>query len=149
MITYFVAQSSDGFIAGPKGELDFLKYAEIGKQDYGYHEFYRSIDICVMGRATWNLVETFGKWPYPDKECWVLTRQTGLKPIANEKFAAFDPASWKATGGEKNIWMVGGGVAARLFHDAGLIDRCIITTLPEPLREGIPLFSGKTSDFAE
>ena len=140
MITYYAAQSSDGFIAGPKGELDFLKYAEIGQQDYGYHDFYKALDTCVMGRGTWDMVRGFGQWPYPDKENWVITSKTDLKPMANESFAAFDPGQWKKLGSEKNVWMVGGGEIAQVFHDAGLIDRCIITTLPDPLGEGIPLF---------
>ena len=36
----------DGYIAGPNGEIDWLEEAG-SNLDYGYHDFYSSIDIVV------------------------------------------------------------------------------------------------------
>ena len=55
MITYYVAASSDGFIAGKGQDLSFLDMAEGDHDyDYGYEALYKSIDICVWGKGTYD-----------------------------------------------------------------------------------------------
>lgn len=142
MITLFIAQSLDGYIAGPGGEIDFLDVVNdpAGKEDYGYAEFLRTVDVIVMGRKTWDLTRTFGAWPYPGKECWVLTRQEGLKPQADEKFAPFDVGQWRAASKAGHVWLVGGGEVNRLFFEHGLVGRIVLSTVPVLLGQGLPCF---------
>ena len=46
----YIATSLDGYIAGPNGEIDWLDVG--GDADYGYQEFYASIDTTLMGNST-------------------------------------------------------------------------------------------------
>ena len=54
----YIASSLDGYIAGPNGELDWLEAG--GNLDYGYREFYESIDTTQMGNATYVQTRSFG-----------------------------------------------------------------------------------------
>lgn len=49
-IIYNVAASLDGFIATPERGIDWLKPFECTSEDYGYGEFYASIE--ALGGAT-------------------------------------------------------------------------------------------------
>lgn len=142
MVTLFIAASLDGYIAGPKGEIDFLDIVQdpSGKEDYGYAAFLKTVDVIVMGRKTWELTKTFGQWPYPGKECWVLTRQAGLKPQADEKFAHFDAEQWRSLAKSKHVWLVGGGEANKLFFGNDLVDKIVLSIVPMLLGGGLPCF---------
>ena len=59
----YIAASLDGYIAGPNGEIDWLDAG--GDLDYGYREFYDSIDTTLMGRATYEITQTVEEFPYP------------------------------------------------------------------------------------
>ena len=140
MITYYVACSLDNFIAGPKGELDWLPNPE-GGEDFGYKAFYDKQDLMVMGRKTYDICLGFGDWPYPGKETVVLTRQTGLKARFNERFESFDAAQWRERSKSKNVYLNGGGEVARLFLEHGLLDRLEMALIPVTLGAGLPLFA--------
>ena len=56
----YIAASLDGYIAGPNGEIDWLDAG--GDGDYGYQEFYASIDTTLMGNSTYQLT------PNPPKD---------------------------------------------------------------------------------
>ena len=69
----YIATSLDGYIAGVNGELDWLmKYPNPENSDFGFGEFMSRVDGIVMGRSTFDLVVTFGEWPYP-KPVFVLS----------------------------------------------------------------------------
>jgi dihydrofolate reductase len=142
MITYFAAASLDLYLAGPKGELDWLPH-EGPEDELGYTSFYANQDMVVMGRKTYDICLGFGPelWTYDDKETVVLTKQTGLKPVHKERFEAFDAETWRGRSATKKIYLNGGGEIARLFLQHGLIDRLVITTIPVLLGEGLPLFA--------
>ncbi len=52
----YIATSLDGYIAGLNGEIDWLDVG--GDADYGYQEFYDSIDTTLMGNSTYQLTLT-------------------------------------------------------------------------------------------
>jgi dihydrofolate reductase len=70
----FVGTSLDGFIARPKGELDFLPPG--GGEPHGYDEFLATVDGLIIGRKTFETVLVFDAWPYGKKPVFVLS--TGL-----------------------------------------------------------------------
>jgi hypothetical protein len=63
--TVYIATTVDGFIARENGSVDWLSTGEdVGIEDYGYQDFMNSVDALVMGRNSYELVLTFGSWPY-------------------------------------------------------------------------------------
>lgn len=138
----YIAASMDGYIAGPKGEIDWLEAA--GDLDYGYHDFYSSIDTTVMGNSTYKLTLTVDEFPYADKANYVFTRSAPPPDTANARFVSRDIAAFvKSLKGMpgKDIWLIGGGQVNTVMLNAGLIDEIILTVFPLVLGDGIPLFA--------
>src|ERR1017187_8414244 len=70
-LTVFCGVSVDGFLARPNDALDFLLTGE--QEPHGFEEFYGSVDVVVIGRKTFEVVLTFGKWFYGKKPVVVLS----------------------------------------------------------------------------
>jgi dihydrofolate reductase len=144
-IVYYVAASLDGFIATPQGGIDWLKPFEGGPEDYGYAEFYASVDCVLLGRKTYEQCLQFPDWPYPGKPCWIFSRSMSDMSEAAVRFTGEAPS--KATkqieaSGFNRAWLVGGGKLAAAFRAEGLITEYIISVIPVLLGAGIPLFEG-------
>jgi dihydrofolate reductase len=144
-VTYAVAASLDGFIAGPNHELDWLE-ALGSPSDYGHDAFYAGVDALVMGRETFDVCRSMGGWPYAGKPCWVLTRG-GPGPVpaeADVRITSKSPVDllteWQ-NAGLKHLWLVGGGQVATHFHAHGCLHELIVTTLPVTLGAGRPLWA--------
>jgi len=145
-IKLYIAQSLDGYIAGPKGELDWLEEIPNPEQeDFGYAAFYDSIDLLLLGRKTYEAILSFGiDWPYVGKQSFIFSRSEHLdcptpdsrqlKEIDSATIASLRQLS------QKGIWLVGGGSLIQQFLAASAIDEMIISVVPCLLGEGIPLF---------
>jgi len=138
----YIATSLDGYIAGPKGELDWLPTG--GDLDYGYTQFYESVDTTLMGNSTYPVTLTVPEFPYPDKTNYVFTRSIPPPDTSYVQFISGDIASFvlslkKKPG--KDIWLVGGGQVNTVMLNEDLIDSMILTIFPLVLGEGIPLFA--------
>ena len=64
-LSVFCGISVDGFLARADHSLDFLSAGE--QEPHGFEEFYGSVDVLVIGRKTFEVVLTFGKWAYGKK----------------------------------------------------------------------------------
>ena len=144
---YYVASSLDGFIADADNGIDWL----LGFGFYSFQEHYDAflagIGAIVMGSATYDFMlgesaET--PWPYAELPTWVVTSRE-LPPIdgANITFvrgavADFD-ARVRASAGDRDVWIVGGGDVAAQYSDAGILDRLFVTVMPVVLGSGVPL----------
>ena len=137
----YTAVSLDGYIAGPNGEIDWLDVG--GDLDYGYAEFYESIDTTLMGSLTYRVALSVPDFPYPDKTNYVFTR-SAPPDTEHVRFVSGDIAgfvrSLKEEPGEA-IWLVGGGQINTIMLNAGLIDEVVLTLFPLVLGHGIPLFA--------
>jgi dihydrofolate reductase len=131
-IVYYVAASLDGFIATPEGGIDWLGPFEGTSEDYGYGEFYASIEAVLLGRATYEQSLRFPEWPYAGKPYWVFSR-------ANSNTPASVVAEMKARG-LRRAWLVGGGKLAAAFRAECLITEHIVSIVPVLLGAGVPLF---------
>ena len=141
-IILFIATSLDGFIAGEDDDISWL----FTDGDYGYKDFYDSIDTTLSGYNTYRIALTFGSFPYPDKTNYVFSRLHQHSEDTPVKFIAADPCLFagnlKAEAG-KDIWLIGGGELNTLLLNDGLIDELIISIHPIILGKGIPLFAGQ------
>jgi dihydrofolate reductase len=145
-IVYYAAASLDGFIATPDGGIDWLPPIEAQGEDYGYYDFYASVDAVIMGSATYEKILHHAAWPYAGKPCWVFSRQRryAKSSTADVTFTAAPPEHIAAEiegQGLKRAWIVGGGKLAASFRERGLITTYGIGIVPAILGGGIPLLA--------
>jgi dihydrofolate reductase len=140
----FIAASLDGYIAGPNGEIDWL----FTDQDYGYSEFYATIDTVVMGRKTYDVSLSFGEYPYPGTQTFVFSRTRDGERDDHATFVSGDISRFVRTlkfQPGRNIWLVGGGEIIRPLLQDDLVDEFRIFVHPIVLGAGVPLFPAPLS----
>ena len=81
-VILFIGSSLDGYIAREDGTIDWL----FTDGDYGYKQFYDSVDTVLVGRKTFNQVLEFSKSPFEKKKCYVFTKQSSLENTQNIQF---------------------------------------------------------------
>ena len=142
-IILYIACSLDGYIAKSDGSVDWLdEIPNPEKSDYGYAEFYNSIDTVIMGNKTYQQVLEFGiEYPYKGKKSIVLTKNSGLTKDENAEFISKNIPEFlnklkNDTG--KNIWCVGGGEINSFLLGHQLIDEIKVFMMPVILGSGIP-----------
>ncbi|PDW03075.1 dihydrofolate reductase family protein [Candidatus Viridilinea mediisalina] len=141
----YLATSLDGFIARADGAIDWLPSGDDPGEDYGYQAFFASVDVLVMGRATYDLVRGFATWPYDDKPVVVLTQRPLTIPaelahsVTVMAGAPQELVERLAARGLRHAYIDGGQTIQR-FLAAGLIQRMILTRVPVLLGHGLPLF---------
>jgi dihydrofolate reductase len=143
-VIYYAACSLDGFIATADGGVEWLDPYQGGGEDYGYAEFYSSVEALLLGSRTYEVSLRLGEWQAPDKKSWVFTHRD--LPIAHPsvRLTSEDPVDVVAKlreSGLKRAWLMGGGELAASFRTAELITRYIIFVVPIVLGGGIPLFA--------
>jgi dihydrofolate reductase len=144
----FVGTSVDGFLARANGDFDFLEAG--GSEPHGYDEFMATVDALVIGRKTFEIVLSFGQWPYGEKPVFVLSTRplAPAPPGAVVEHMSGEPADiWSQLDarGIQHIY-VDGGITIQMFLRAGLIQRLIVTRVPVLIGEGIPLFGALPHD---
>jgi dihydrofolate reductase len=149
-LSVFCGVSVDGFLARPDHALDFLETGE--QEPHGFEEFYSSVDVVVIGRKTFEVVLTFGKWPYGKKQVVVLSSSpldlSAVKGEAVEQMSGepADIVKQLKTRGFTHAYIDGGKTIQR-FLTAHLIDRLVITRVPVLIGAGISLFGPVPGDI--
>ncbi len=149
-LSVFCGVSVDGFLARPNNALDFLRTGE--QEPHGFEEFYGSVDVVVIGRKTFEVALTFGKWFYGKKPVTVLSSRP--LDFSSVKGGVVEQMSGKPeeivtqlkARGFKHAY-IDGGITIQRFLAAGLIDRLVITRVPVLIGEGIPLFGPVPRDI--
>lgn len=151
-IVLYIAASLDNYIARPDGDVEWLHSPDysLPNEDYGYNDFYKTIDTTLMGNSTYEVTLGFdGPFPYPDKTNYVFSRSTYNQDTEYVKFITGDIADFvrqlKNDKGQ-DIWLIGGGQINTLLLNNDLIDKIILTLIPMTLGQGIPLFDGQTKE---
>jgi len=148
----FIAASLDGYIARSDGDIGWLlPYSETG-EDHGYNAFINTIDGIVMGRGSFEKVQTFSTWPY-DRPVTVMSRSLNEVPASlagKATIVAQSPETVMqnlAAQGMRRVY-VDGGKIIQSFLRAKLIADMIVTHVPVLLGSGIPLFGEQEADIA-
>ncbi|ETA79386.1 dihydrofolate reductase family protein [Youngiibacter fragilis] len=138
----YIAQSLDGFIAREDGDISWLDMVASESEDYGYGEFLKSVDTVVLGRKTYEKVNSMSpETPYIGKRVYVLTKEI-LKDdddvvCCNDAEKLFNELN--GTEGRR-IFIDGGALTIKSLRDIDMIDRYVISIIPVMIGRGIRLF---------
>jgi dihydrofolate reductase len=141
----YISQSLDGYIADENGGIEWLNdIPNPENSDFGYVEFMNNIDAIIMGRNTFETVQSFGIWPYSKPVYVISTSLHNLPKQYSDKAKIMNLKPKKIiekleNDGLKNLY-IDGGTLIQSFLSEDLIDELIITTIPVLLGGGIPLF---------
>ncbi|HEX2339563.1 MAG TPA: dihydrofolate reductase family protein [Vicinamibacterales bacterium] len=139
-VRYGVAVSLDGFIAGPRGEADWI----VSDPDIDFSEMFAEFDTFLIGRRTFETMGKAGQGSTPGIKTFVFSsslRQQDYPKvtIVPPDQAAETVSALRAAPG-KDIWLFGGGELFRSLAEAGLVDTVEVGVMPVLLGGGIPLF---------
>jgi dihydrofolate reductase len=137
----FIAMSVDGYIARRDGSIDWLSIVHPVDEAHGYEEFMSSVDTIVIGRATYETVLQYEKWPYIGKLVIVMTHRPANAHNAVEFYSGSAVELANRLTNAKRVYVDGGNVVSQFFA-AGLIHDLTISVIPIVLGSGIRLFSG-------
>lgn len=143
-VVYYVAVSLDGYIATEDGGVEWLSEFSAGGDDYGYEDFYSSIDAVLFGSTTYEQSLRFGEWPLAGKPSWVFTSRQLTADRDDIIITSKTPSEVLeeiAAQNHKRVWLIGGGKLASSFREHGLITEYIVTIIPIILGKGILLFA--------
>lgn len=145
-----LAVTLDGFIEGPKGEVDWC----IMDPDMGFIDFLNNIDTILYGRKSyemWGQYTPGNEISDTEKEIWRLVhskKKYVFSKTANREYPGANLISCniaeeiKKIKNEpgKGIWLYGGSSLITTFLNLGLIDEYRLSIHPVILGEGKPLF---------
>ena len=139
-VRYAVVASLDGYIAGPRGEADWI----IMNPEIDFRAVFEQFDTLLVGRRTFETMARAGRGETPGMKTFVFSRTLrqqdypGVTVVA-EKSDEIVAALRKEPG--KDIWLFGGGALFRSLLDSGLVDTVEVGIVPVLLGEGIPLLA--------
>ncbi len=151
--------SLDGFVAGPNGEMDWIRFDD--DLEAYVHQLHATTDTAIYGRKTFQMMA--GYWPTVlddpestpgarDHARWLqaatkivvsttIDQPAWAKTVVLRENFAEELANMKAQPG-KNLWLIGSPtlVHSLMLHD--LIDEYRLNVNPVAIGSGIPLFAG-------
>ena len=138
-LRFSVAMSLDGFIAGPKGEYDWI----IQDPTIDFNALFRQFDTVVMGRRTYDAMLAQGHSPRLFG-MRVFVVSTTLHPnqhpdVTILRFKVAEAVAELKEEEGKDIWLFGGGILFRSLLDSGLVDTVELSIIPVLLGDGIRL----------
>lgn len=149
------AVSMDGFIEGPKGELDWLMFEQSGCD--AYHLFSR-FDTIFYGRRAYERLGISGVVPddLPGGQRQFLSAASHMRKYVFSRVAKHVPGNGMVITENierevkrireeegKNIWLFGGADILKTFAELDLVDDYFLRVHPVLLRSGKRLFEGR------
>lgn len=137
-IRYHVAMSLDGYIAGPKGEADWIT----PDPEVDFAALFNEFDTALVGRRTFAAMVDAGRATIPGMKLIVFSRTLRQADYPEVTVVAEKQKEVVASLREKpgkDIWLFGG---ATLFHSLlqkGVVDAVGVSIVPILLGGGIPL----------
>jgi dihydrofolate reductase len=140
LVRYGVAMSVDGYIAGPKGEYDWI--AVDPEIDFGI--LMADFDTFLIGRKTFETMLRERQDKPPKGMQYVVFSQTlkqaDYPKVRVERDAVRVVTELRSEPG-KDIWLFGGGELFRSLLKVGLVDRVEVSVIPVLLGGGIQLLA--------
>jgi dihydrofolate reductase len=140
-ICYSVAMSLDGYIAGPKGEADWI----VADPEVDFKAMFARFDTLLMGRRTFELTQSPGSPKMPGVASVVASRTLRAEDYPGVTILGRDLekdlAQLRARPG-KDIWLFGGGTLFRSLLELGHVDTVEVSVMPVLLGSGLPLLPG-------
>ena len=138
-VRYSVAMSLDGYIAGPKGEFDWIPM----DPDIDFAALFRQFDTILMGRKSYEAARSQGGGGggMPGMQAYVFSktlRQADCRDATVSGDAKTTVTALKQKPG-KDIWLFGGGELFKSLLDLGLVDEVELGIIPVLLGGGLPM----------
>lgn len=136
-IRYVVAISLDGYIAGPKGEYDWI----ITDPEIDFGELFSEFDTVLMGRHSFELVNSQDNSWAGSMKTFVFSktlRQQDFQGVTIISGHIEETLSKLLEAKGKDIWLFGGGLLFRSLLDIGFVHTIEVAVIPQLLGEGIP-----------
>jgi len=137
-VRYSVAMSLDGYVAGPKGEIDWIMM----DPEIDFAALASSFDTMLMGRKTYEAARQQGGGPaMPGTQAYVVSRtlrQPDCPGVTVSDNAKDTVEKLRAASG-KDIWLFGGGSLFRSLLGMGVVDTVEVAIIPVLLGGGIQL----------
>lgn len=143
-VYFYGCVTMDGYLADKSHNLDWL-YQTGTVEETGYDNFYKDMDITIMGKRTFAEIEKVDNAAamHPTTQNYVFTHsdtlsQKGFIPIKGDVVEFV-----KKIDKSKNIWVIGGNTILSPLLDHNMVDNIILQIAPVLLGKGIPLFAQK------
>ena len=143
-VYFYGCMTLDGYLADKNHSLAWLDQTG-DVEETGYSDFYKRMDITIMGRRTFSAIEKLENIEaiYPSTRNYVFTHSKDPLPKGFIPQRGDVAAFVKQAGKGENIWIIGGNTMLSPLLDGNMIDCLILQTAPVLLGEGIPLFTQK------
>ena len=137
-VCYSVAQSLDGYIAGPNGEADWI----VMDPEIDFKQLFARFDTVLLGRKSYEAARRQGGGGgMPGMKSHVFSTTLGPADCPGATLSN-DPGGTvrdlKQQPG-KAIWLFGGGSLFRSLLELGLVDQVQVGIVPVLLGDGLPL----------
>jgi len=139
-IRYAVAMSLDGYVAGPKGESDWIAI----DPEVDFAAMFKDFDTILVGRRTFETMAQAGNTAIPGMKTIVFSRT--LQPAKHPEVTVVAEnqtevlKSLRRKPG-KDIWLFGGSSLFGSLLKEGFVDTVEVSVIPILLGGGIPLLS--------
>jgi len=136
-----VASSLDGYIEGPRGEIDWI----VQDPTVNFASLYAGIDTVLLGRRSYELTQQPGAPAFPrDWQVCVFSRTLPAANHPSVTVISDDVGDAVATlrsraGGD--IWLFGGGSLFASLLALNAVDRMELAIMPVLLGGGIPFLA--------
>ena len=138
-VRYRVAMSLDGYISGPRGEIDWI----VADPAIDFGAVFGQCDTFLMGRRTFELTLQPGSPPFPPgSKVFVVSRT--LRPADHPTVTVLTEVSptslakVRAVAG-KDVWLFGGGELFRSLIGQHFVDTVEVAIMPVILGGGVPM----------